>query len=157
MNREQEILRKLKLFTVDCRQDMHNPASQGIKASVIGDHLDNVMGNRVMTEPNSRQELLVMLRNEDNEELHLNLADLIALARLAKLPVNYDTPVYQEIMGNAGFESAGKGVYFVDDVNGSEINLNEGATPNNLRRIVDGAFNRGQRLLKEKFNDLIKL
>jgi hypothetical protein len=157
MNREQEILRKLKLFTVDCRHDMHDPINQGIKASVIGDHLDNAMGNHIMTEPNARQEFLVILRNEDNDELHLNLADLIALARLAKFPVLFSNPVYDEIMAKAGFESEGKGIYYVDDVNGSEVNLNDGASANNLRKIVDGAFNKGQRLLKEDFNNLIKL
>ena len=157
MNREQEILRQLKLFTVDCRHDMHEPDEQGISAEVIGDHLDNAMGNHIMIEPNARQEFVVLLRNEDNDELHVNLADLIALARLAKFPVNYDTPVYEEIMGKAGFDSAGKGEYFVDDANGSELNLNDGATPNNLRKIVDGAFDKGQRLLKENINDLIKL
>ena len=157
MNREQEILRQLKLFTVDCRHDMHEPDEQGISAEVIGDHLDNAMGNHIMTEPNARQEFLVILRNEDNDELHLNLADLIALARLAKFPVKFENPVYEEIMGKAGFESEGKGIYYVDDVNGSEVNLNDGASANNLRKIVDGAFNKGQRLLKEDFNNLIKL
>ena len=156
MNREQEILRQLNLFTVDCRHDMHDPDEQGLSAEVIGDHLDNAMGNYIGNDQ-QRQEFVVVLKNENNEEFIINLADLIALARLAKFPVKFENPVYEEIMGKAGFESEGKGIYYVDDVNGSEVNLNDGASANNLRKIVDGAFNKGQRLLKEDFNNLIKL
>jgi hypothetical protein len=157
MNREQEILRQLKLFTVDCRFDMHEPDEQGISAEVVGDHLDNAMGNCIMAESNIRQEFVVILKNEDNEELKVNLADLIALARLAKFPTNYGNNVYEELMGKAGFENGGKGEYYTDEEESITANLNEGLTTHNLKRIVDGAFDKGQRLLKEELNNLIKI
>ena len=156
MNRELEILRQLNLFTVDCRFDMHEPDRQGISAEVIGDHLDNAMGGYI-GDDQARQEFVVILKNEDNEELKVNLADLIALARLAKFPTNYDTVVYEQLMGKAGFENGGKGEYYTDEEESITANLNEGLTTHNLKRIVDGAFDKGQRLLKEELNNLIKI
>ena len=156
MNREQEILRQLKLFTVDCRFDMHEPDEQGISAEVVGDHLDNAMGGYI-GDDQACQEFVVILKNEDNEELKVNLADLIALARLAKFPTNYDTVVYEQLMGKAGFENGGKGEYYTDEEESITANLNEGLTTHNLKRIVDGAFDKGQRLLKEELNNLIKI
>ena len=88
-----EILKKLKEFTKDCREDMHEPDEQGIDAYIIGDHLDNAHGESINADQLERgyHEYVVILKNEDNflkdkpVSMKINLATLIALARKAKL------------------------------------------------------------------------
>lgn len=69
--------------TAECRPDMHEPDEQDIHAIVTGTHLDNAMG----ADPNeNRCEYTVGLGDEfGNQRVWFNLADLIALARLANL------------------------------------------------------------------------
>jgi hypothetical protein len=86
-NRLLEIQAKLLEITHDCRYDMHEPDEQGVKARVIGDHLDNAMGNHIIDDLLIRgsHEFVVVIEREDWKP-HItlfNLADLIALARQA--------------------------------------------------------------------------
>lgn len=89
----EETLKALKEFTSECREDMHEPDEQGISARVIGDHLDNAMGNTInytkvgiLGEGSlTHQEYIVVLDSKDKGSLLINLADLIALARKAEL------------------------------------------------------------------------
>ncbi len=89
MSRLSEIQALLLHITRDCRPDMHEPDEQGVKAHVIGDHLDNAMGNSI--EPflleQHAHELVVIIRREDHDPplYRFNLADLIAIARKAEL------------------------------------------------------------------------
>ena len=85
-------LARLLEITKDCRDDMHEPDEQGISAIVLGNHLDNAMGDypeimkRTWAEdgPSPHMEYVVCLQNEINEQVWINLATLIALARMAK-------------------------------------------------------------------------
>jgi hypothetical protein len=86
-----KILNGLKAVTAPCRDDMHEPDEQGLKCHVVGDHLDNACGNNVSEKAvvERYQEYVVCLErfDEDNRRFvreQINLADLIALARLAK-------------------------------------------------------------------------
>lgn len=73
-------------FTKDCRLDMHEPDEQGISARVVGDHLDNAMGDEVDAKAirGGFQEYVVILQNAKRETLEVNLATLIAMARAAQ-------------------------------------------------------------------------
>lgn len=87
--RMENILKELVAFTKGCREDMHEPDEQGVGVSaVVGNHLDNAFGNDIepfLMEHNS-QEYVVIMENENmDKQLKVNLADLIALARKAKL------------------------------------------------------------------------
>lgn len=84
-----DLMRLLKI-TEGCRPDMHEPDEQGLSARVIGDHLDNAMGERI--DPylifSGAQELVVLLERSTDEGVKteaFNLATLIALARRADL------------------------------------------------------------------------
>lgn len=79
-------LRRLVELTTGCALDMHEPDEQGVSAHVVGDHLDNAMGNQVSVGAITHhyQELVVVLRR-DNVFESFNLASLIALARCANL------------------------------------------------------------------------
>ena len=80
--RQKAILETLKTVTIDCRPDMHEPDEQGIGAVVTGLALDNAMGADPYT---NCQELTVgITANVDGNISWFNLADLIALARMAK-------------------------------------------------------------------------
>lgn len=77
-------LKRLINFTKGCRDDMHEPDEQGLKARVVGDHLDNAFGDQVRADAivQGFQEYVVILeRNGETEPF--NLATLIALARKA--------------------------------------------------------------------------
>lgn len=86
-----KMLERLQEITKDCREDMHEPDQQEIRAVVTGNHLDNAMGH----DPEETDELIVALMrttpskeypNYNNVEVaYFNLATLIALARKAKL------------------------------------------------------------------------
>ena len=83
-----DTLNTLKAFTEDCREDMHEPDEQGIRAWVVGTHLDNAFGNRIderaiMTY--SQEYVVILDKVEEGKIIKLNLATLIALARKAKL------------------------------------------------------------------------
>ena len=87
-----ERLDKLQMFTISCRDDMHEPDEQGISAIVLGNHLDNAMGDypEVIKRsyandgPSPHMEYVVCLQNEQGDQMWINLATLIALARKAK-------------------------------------------------------------------------
>lgn len=91
LNRErsQKILDRLRLVTQGCRDDMHEPDEQDLKARVVGDHLDNAMGESftlgVFRDYVMTQEFLVILERSGFPTEVFNLADLIALARRANL------------------------------------------------------------------------
>lgn len=78
----QHTLDRLKNVTQKCRDDMHEPDEQDLSAVVAGFHLDNAMGDNPV---NNCGEFTVGLSLNDGESYEwFNLADLIALARLAK-------------------------------------------------------------------------
>lgn len=81
-------LNALKEITSRCRYDMHEPDEQEISAHVTGFKLDNAMGNAIIPELliSGSHEIVVTIRdNSFNETFSINLATLIALARLAQL------------------------------------------------------------------------
>lgn len=79
-----EIRDRLIEKTAECRVDMHEPDEQGVYASVTGTHLDNAFGSDPF---NNQCEFSVGLHDGyGNETVWFNLADLIALARLAQVP-----------------------------------------------------------------------
>lgn len=73
--RLRDALNRLMLVTVGCRRSMHEPDEQGVDAKVAGWVLDNVGESR---------EICVHITQGDRVEV-LNLAMLIALARLARV------------------------------------------------------------------------
>lgn len=88
MNRYlEERLKKLKEFTRECREDMHEPDEVEISAEVIGTKLDNAFGEEIITShlEEGWQELVVVMHDRDHTLFKINLATLIALARKAKL------------------------------------------------------------------------
>ena len=76
------------------RPDWHEPDEQGVEASVVGDHLDNAMGNTIMNEAMNTtlvtgkdtymlsysQEFVVEIRGPHILKLRINLASLLAIA-----------------------------------------------------------------------------
>lgn len=72
-----EIAKKLRLFTKDCRVDMHEPDEQDMSAKVIGKCFDNAYG-----EWEQGNEKIVILK-QGKKLFKINLATLIAVARLA--------------------------------------------------------------------------
>ena len=84
-SRLQAIGKNLRKFTADCREDMHEPDEQNISASVVGTKLDNAFGAHISVSAivGGYQEFVVILHAPE-KSLEINLADLIALARLAK-------------------------------------------------------------------------
>lgn len=88
MKRLEKILEELKDITSNCRIDMHEPDEQEITAHILGNKLDNAMGATIIPSliENNNHEIVVIIRdNKYNEHSIFSLADLIALARLAKL------------------------------------------------------------------------
>ena len=79
-------LERLVKFTEECRNDMHEPDEQNLKARVIGDHLDNACGEHIGVKQIAEgfQEFVIVLE-KDNEYESFNLATLIALARKAQV------------------------------------------------------------------------
>lgn len=84
-----ERARELLRITEGCRPDMHEPDEQDLSATVIGDHLDNTMGEYVNARAIEQgyQEYVVVLRRRlptgmRTEYSRINLATLIALARV---------------------------------------------------------------------------
>lgn len=89
MNRDLGLDRLLAI-TEGCRRDMHEPDEQGVKARIVGDHLDNAFGSQTAPEliTTGGQEYVVILERFDGETIRyeaFNLANLIALARQATL------------------------------------------------------------------------
>jgi hypothetical protein len=74
---------RLLSITAGCRDDMHEPDEQGVKASVTGYSLDNAMGDHISEEAVKKgyQELVVIISRDGKYE-PFNLASLIALARV---------------------------------------------------------------------------
>lgn len=77
--------------TAKCSDDMHEPPDD-LKCHVVGDHLDNAFGGHVSATAviGGHQEYVVCLEwfdgfKQDFVKVQVNLADLIAMARMAKL------------------------------------------------------------------------
>ena len=89
MTRLSELQALLRYITRDCRPDMHEPDEQGVRAHVIGDHIDNAMGSSIIPELLEKRahELVVIIQRDDYDPplYRFNLADLIAMARKAEL------------------------------------------------------------------------
>ena len=87
--KEKTLLYELISFTEECREDMQDCIHQGITAKVVGTALDNSFGDRLMHESSLFQEMVLVLKKTHNGEeeegqLVINMANLIALARRAK-------------------------------------------------------------------------
>lgn len=82
-----KLLKGLQSFTKECRDDMHEPDEQNIKARIVGYKLDNAFGEYIGEDHIEQgfQEYVVILENDKREIFKINLASLIALARLAKV------------------------------------------------------------------------
>uniref|UniRef100_A0A6M3LBT6 Uncharacterized protein n=1 Tax=viral metagenome TaxID=1070528 RepID=A0A6M3LBT6_9ZZZZ len=78
-----ETLKRLQEITKGCRDDMHEPDEQEIRAVTSGCHLDNAMGNDPYN--NSGEFTIGIINGLTNQTEWFNLATLIALARKAKL------------------------------------------------------------------------
>ena len=85
--RLKEVHANLKNITSGCRDDMHEPDEQDLKCRIVGDHLDNACGAHVSATAivEGHQEYVICLERFQGTPIRLfvNLADLIALARLA--------------------------------------------------------------------------
>lgn len=79
-------LERLLEMTDGCRDDMHEPDEQDLKASVFGDHLDNACADRVTIDSGYQEYIVVLKRGGRMQKF--NLANLIALARMATVPEN---------------------------------------------------------------------
>jgi hypothetical protein len=90
-----EFYDRLTSITAGCRDDMHEPDEQSLKARVVGTHLDNAFGDSIIEDALVRgfQEYVVVLERyfvEDGaggEKIvveKFNLATLIALARMVR-------------------------------------------------------------------------
>jgi hypothetical protein len=93
-------LENLLDITRGVRRDMHEPDEQGITAMVTGLKLDNTDGDaRQLYQSNPEsEEIVVTLRRTWDEhgtysQIQINLATLIALARLAPVPDPFDENV----------------------------------------------------------------
>lgn len=83
-------LAKLLEITKECRLDMHEPDEQYLEAHVVGTYLDNAFGEDIDADAIEKgyQELVVILESSLRQpvrRVRINLATLIALARLADL------------------------------------------------------------------------
>lgn len=86
MNHLQEALESLQRITDGCREDMHEPDEQDLRARVVGTLFDNAFGHSISERAirGGFQELVVIFER-DGELIALNLATLVALARKAAL------------------------------------------------------------------------
>jgi hypothetical protein len=80
--RMKSIFQHLRLVTQGCRDDMHEPDEQDVKARVVGTVLDNAHGTMIDESMivGGRQEIVVIIDRLGRQD-KFNLADLIALAR----------------------------------------------------------------------------
>ena len=78
-----DTLKRLLEITKKCRDDMHEPDEQEIRAVTSGYHLDNAMGDDPYN--NSGEFTIGIINENSNKTEWFNLATLIALARKAKL------------------------------------------------------------------------
>lgn len=152
-----ETARRIRKITVDCRYDMHEPDEQEVSATVIGDHLDNAMGNHVMEEGH-RQEFLVIIKNDlTGEEEKFNLANLIALARLASFD-DFSSPAYEAELARAGFypspTKGEEGLYYVDGT-GITLDLRNGVSVPQMRKIVCQAKEKGKNEVREEMKSIL--
>lgn len=79
-----EMLERLNVATKDCNVEMHEPDNSDVSAIVVGNKLDNAMGDAIIPEAivNGWQEYVVIINTNGKTEA-FNLACLIALARKA--------------------------------------------------------------------------
>jgi len=77
---------RLLVITKDCRPDMHEPDEQKVSALIVGNHLDNAMGNDISVRmiEGGYQEYVVILKKAYPlvSTDKFNLATLISLARV---------------------------------------------------------------------------
>lgn len=93
MKRLKEMLTSLKYITAPCQMNMHAPDEQQLTVHIVGDHLDNLAGRLINVDAirQGEQEYVICFERYDDESeeflyADINLADLIALARLAVVP-----------------------------------------------------------------------
>ena len=67
-------------ITDGCNEDMHEPDSQGLTAGTAGFGFDNAGG-----EPEELTLVIERSRSNFEQELRINMADLVALARKARI------------------------------------------------------------------------
>ena len=88
--RHKDIVRRLRMVTVGCRRDMHEPDEQGVFARVLGTDLDNACGDRIDADllESGSHEIVVVIDQYEPEYLGgdyrheiFNLADLLAIVR----------------------------------------------------------------------------
>lgn len=84
-------LQRLQEITSGCRPDMHEPDEQGLKARVVGDHLDNACGNYIAESAivGGFQEFVIILERFTGDKIiteKFNLANLLAIARDPNAP-----------------------------------------------------------------------
>ena len=77
----QRTLQRLLKATKGCRASMHEPDQEGVTATVSKGCLDNAMGD----DPKDG-ELVVTFHRHGKEPISVNLATILALARMAPLP-----------------------------------------------------------------------
>lgn len=91
MNYLHERLIRLRDVTEGCLEDMHEPDEQGIRAHIVGTHLDNAFGEHIderLINTGSQEYVVIIERcPEQGHQMieRFNLATLIALARKAAL------------------------------------------------------------------------
>ncbi len=104
-------LTELQAATTGCRPDMHEPDETGLKVDVVGNHLDNAFGDHISIEAvtGGFQEYTVVFHTPDGKHVPVNLANIIALARLADLQEFYDGMTVDEKAEIARLESGGGG------------------------------------------------
>lgn len=88
--RHKDIIKRLRAVTVGSSEDMHEPDDQGVTAHVVGNHLDNENGSRIIDDAviGGWQEFVVVVRQERENLMYdrirveqFNLADLLAIVR----------------------------------------------------------------------------
>ena len=88
--RHKDIVQRLRMVTVGCQRDMHEPDEQGVFARVLGTDLDNACGDRVDVDllKFGSHEIVIVIDQFIPEYLggyHVhevfNLADLLAIVR----------------------------------------------------------------------------
>lgn len=101
------VLKELQTATKECRNDMHEPDETGLKVDIVGNHLDNACGNHIGIEAvtGGFQEYVVVFHTPNGKHVPVNLANIIALARLADLQPFYDGMTMDEKAEIARLES----------------------------------------------------
>lgn len=75
------------------RHDWNKPDNEGVTATIIGDHLDNAMGPKIIGSllESGHHEYVIRLKGP-KRDMDVNLADLLALATQASREILGDVP-----------------------------------------------------------------